>query len=104
MGMYCCCGVKKKDSWVCECDWDGWFLCFDLDSAPKSVPIKLYPDEDGIYEVRIFEDGDYKETESEFSVVEKNWGEKTNQAISKWKIEYDDHWVGFRGVYAWKAH
>ncbi len=103
MGMYCCCGVKKtREAWVCQCDWDGWFLCFHLDSAPKNVPIKSHPETDGVYEVRIFEDGDYSETESEFSIKEKNWGERTNQAISKWKIEYDDNWMGIRGVYAYK--
>jgi len=103
MGMYCCCGVKKRsEGWVCECDWNGWFLCFELESAPKSVPIKAHPDIDGIYEVRTFDCGDYFEEESEFSVEEKNWGEPTNEAISKWKIEYNDNWVGFKGVYAWK--
>jgi len=104
VGMYCCCGVKKRDGWVCECDWDGWFLCFDSDSDVKNVnvPVKRHPDRDGVYKVRVTEDGDSYETESEFSVVEKKWGEHTNQAVSCWKIEYDDNWMGFRGVYAWK--
>jgi len=30
------------------------------------------------------------------------WGEYTNQAVSRWKIEYNDNWMGYRGVYAWK--
>ena len=102
MGMYCCCGIKKRDGWICECDWNGWFLCFECDEIPKDVPIKKIPEKDGLYEVRTFEDGDYHEEESEFSLLEKNWGEYTNKAISHWKIEYDDNWVGFKGVYAWK--
>lgn len=103
MGMYCCCGVKRtSEEWTCKCDWDGWSLCFELDSAPKNVPIKIHPDLDGIYEVRTFDD-DYYEEESEFSTEEKNWGESTNEAISNWKIEYYDGWMGFRGVYAWKT-
>jgi hypothetical protein len=107
MGMYCCCGVKKRDTWVCQCDWDDWFLCWEqdnkqVDSIPVSVPVKKIPNKDGVYKVRIFEDGDNDETESEFSLKEKNWGEFTNQAISHWKIEYNDGWVGYRGVYAWK--
>ncbi len=66
------------------------------------MPIKKIPEKEGIYCVRVFEDGDDHETESEFSSKEKNWGEYTNQAISNWKIEYCDNWTGFRGVYAWK--
>lgn len=50
----------------------------------------------------MFEDGDDNETESEFSLTEKNWGHLTNQAISHWEIVYDDNWMGFRGVFAWK--
>lgn len=103
MGMYCCCGVKKYGDWVCECDWDGWFLCFKCENIPVKVPIKDIPDKDGIYEVRVFEDGDYNENESEFCTLKKNWGEYTNQAISNWKITYQDGWCGFRGVYAWKT-
>ena|ERR1700744_6197791 len=107
MGIYCCCGVKKIDDWVCKCDWDGWYLCWeqkdkDLYSIPIQVPVQKIPDKDGIYKVRCFEDGDYHETESEFCLEEKNWAEFTNQAISNWKIVYDDNWIGFRGVYAWK--
>ncbi len=107
MGMYCCCGVKKRYGWVCECEWDGWFLCWEqtnneIHSIPVPVPVKKIPDKDGIYQVRIFEDGDDDETESEFSLIEKNWGEFTNQAISHWKIVYIDNWTGYRGVYAWK--
>lgn len=105
MGMYCCCGIRKRDDWVCECDWNGWFLCFKKDTEdnfPKNIPIKPIPDKDGIYVVRTFEDGDYYEETSEFSTIEKNWGEFTNEAISHWKIAYDDNWLGFRGVYAWK--
>ena len=64
--------------------------------------IKSHPDTDGVYEVRVFEDGDYNEEESEFSMTEKNWGQCTNQCISKWKIEYCDNWLGVIGVYAWK--
>jgi hypothetical protein len=101
--MYCCCGVKKRDDWVCECNWDGWFLCFECENLPELIPIKSCPDTDGTYEVRVFEDGDHNETESEFSVIKKNWGEYTNQAISNWKITYNDGWCGYRGVYAWKA-
>jgi hypothetical protein len=103
MGMYCCCGVKKRDAWKCECDWKGWFGCFKTEEMPESVQIKN-PDKDGIYEVRAFEDGDNHETESEFSLITKNWGEYTNQAISHWKYEYDDNWMGFRGIYAWKEN
>jgi hypothetical protein len=103
MGMYCCCGVKKRDGWVCECDWNGWNLCFEFNSSPKNVHIKSHPDIDGVYEVRTFGDGgDYHEEESEFSIEEKNWGQPTNQAISRWKIEYDDHYMGLTVVYAWK--
>lgn len=103
MGMYCCCVVKKiKEGWICQCDWNGWFLCFELDSAPKNVPIKKIPDKDGNYEVRIFDDGDDFEEESKFSIIEKNWAQSTNQAISHWEIEYDDNWTGYKGVYAWK--
>jgi hypothetical protein len=102
MGMYCCCGVKKRDGWVCECDWNGWFLCFESENIPNPPPVKCHPDKDGLYDVRVFEDGDYNETESEFCTIAKNWGEYTNQAISKWKIVYDDHYCGFRGVFAWK--
>jgi hypothetical protein len=108
MGMYCCCGVKKRDSWICECDWDGWYLCWEqtdgeLHGIPVPVPVKKIPDEDGIYQVRVFEDGDDHECASEFSLIAKNWGESTNQAISNWKASYEDGWCGFRGVYAWKA-
>lgn len=102
MGMYCCCGVKKREGWVCECDWKGWFLCFECENIPVKVPIKTHPDEDGFYEVRTFDTGDYDEEESEYSTIEKNWGQDTNQAVSRWKIEYDDNWTGFKGVYAWK--
>ncbi len=102
MGIYCCCGIKKRDNWVCECDWNGWFLCFQHENTPVNVPIKEIPDKDGVYEVRVFEDGDDHETQSEFSLTKKNWGEFTNQAISHWKIEYEDNWMGYRGVYAWK--
>jgi len=103
MGMYCCCGVKKRsDGWSCECDWEGWFLCFEVKNLPKNITIKKYPEKNGKYLVRVFEDGDYNEDESEFSTIEKNWEEPTNQAISKWKIEYSDNWTGYRGVYAWK--
>ncbi len=106
MGMYCCCGVKKRNGWICECDWNGWFLCFEMDyqkdNLPKNISIKEIPDEDGIYEVRTFDSGDYYEETSEFSIVKKNWGQDTNQAISHWKIEYDDKWMGYKGVYAWK--
>ena len=103
MGMYCCCGVKKRsDGWKCECDWQGWYLCFPRDEATETVPIKHHPEKDGTYLVRVSEDGDNFEDESEFSVIEKNWGETTNQAISRWKIEYNDNWMGYRGVYAWK--
>ncbi len=106
MGMYCCCGVKKRDGWKCECDWDGWFSCFKIDHAednfPKNIPIKHHPDIDGTYEVRTCDSGDYNEEKSEFSLIEKNWGELTNQAISRWKIEYNDNWMGYKGVFAWK--
>lgn len=106
MGMYCCCGIKKRDGWICQCDWTEWFLCFEMDynhdNFPLNIPIKEIPDKDGTYEVRVFEDGDYDEMESEFSLVKKNWGEVTNQAISHWRSEYDDNWMGYRGVYAWK--
>lgn len=106
MGMYCCCGVKKSiDGWKCECDWEGWFLCFEMDSSdgfPKNIPIKSIPDKEGKYKVRTFSDGDYHEKESEFSLIPKNWGQCTNQAISHWEIEYNDNWMGFEGVYSWK--
>ena len=107
MGMYCCCGVKIRDEWICECDWEGWFLCWkqerdDLYSIPVEVQVKEIPDKDGTYLVRIFEDCDYDERESEFSLIEKNWGEYTDQAISHWKISYYDGYMGYRGVYAWK--
>ncbi len=106
MGMYCCCGVKKIEGWICECDWEDWFLCFEMDyiqdNFHKSIPIKKHPEIDGVYEVRTFDSGDYKEEESEFSIIPKNWGEITNQAISHWEIEYDDNWMGYKGVYAWK--
>lgn len=105
--MYCACGIKKRDGWVCECDWEGWFLCFEqtnpyVHAIPIPVPVKKIPDKDGIYQVRVFGDGDDYESESEFSIIEKNWGEFTNESISHWKIEYDDGWFGYRGVYAWK--
>lgn len=105
--MYCCCGVKKNDGWKCECDWNGWFKCYDdedknLHALPYPIPIKKIPDKDGIYEVRVFGDGDDHETKSEFSTVEKNWDQPTNKAISHWEITYDDNWMGYVGVYAWK--
>ncbi len=104
MGMYCCCGVKKcADGWVCECDWNEWFLCHEIEHLPVKVAIKLHPDVNGIYDVRTFECGDYFEEKSSFCTEEKNWGAFTNQAISKWEIVYDDHWTGFKGVYAWKG-
>jgi hypothetical protein len=102
MGMHCCCGVKKREDWICQCDWDGWFLCFESENIPVNVPLKSHPDIDGVYEVRVFVSGNYFEQESEFCMIEKNWGEDTNQAISKWKIEYSDNWIEHRGVYAWK--
>lgn len=108
MGMYCCCGVKKIDGWKCKCDWKDWFLCFknehEEDNFPKGIPIKEHPDTDGIYEVRTFDSGDYNEEESEFCIQEKNWAQPTNEAISRWKIEYNDNWLGCRGVFAWKEN
>lgn len=102
MGMYCCCGVKKRsEGWKCECDWDGWSGCFKTDEMPESVPIKN-PDKDGLYKVRVFEGGDNHEAESQFSLKQKNWGQITNEAVSLWEYEYNDNWMGFRGVYAWK--
>jgi hypothetical protein len=102
MGMYCACGVKKTDDWQCECDWSGWYLCFEIKEFIKHAPVKEIPEKQGQYLVRTFEDGDYHEEESEFSLIKKNWGESTNQAVSHWKIEYQDGWLGYRGVYAWK--
>lgn len=102
MGMYCCCGVKKRDGWQCECDWTDWFLCFEVEGVSKDIPIKKIPDKDGMYQVRCFEDGDYYEDESMFCLTEKNWGQDTNKQISHWEIEYSDGWMGYRGVYAWK--
>lgn len=103
MGMHCCCGVKKRDNgWECACDWNGWFLCFEHENVPKNVPIKKHPEIDGEYNVRVFEDGSDHEAISKFCTEEKNWGQYTNEAISKWEIEYDDNWMGYRGVYAWK--
>ncbi len=109
MGMHCICGVKKrKDEWICKCDWEGWFLCFSIPNLEngrlKPIPIKDHPELEGTYLVRVFEDGNNFEEESEFSIVEKNWGEETNQAVSRWKVEYDDNWLGYRGVYAWKEN
>lgn len=104
MGMYCCCGVKKREGWICECDWDGWFLCYEKENLPKKVPIKAHPEINGIYEVRVFADGDDHETEGEFSIVEKNWGECTNQAISHWRVDYFDGWCGFTAIYAWRQN
>lgn len=101
--MYCCCGVKKRDGWKCECDWEGWFLCYERESVPNNIPINSHPEIDGTYLVRVFEDGDDHETESEFSIIEKNWGEFTNLAISRWKVDYWDNWLGLSGVYAWKS-
>lgn len=101
--MYCACGVKKReDGWICECDWEGWYLCFKFNEGnfPKDIPIKL-PEKNGVYTVRTFDSGDYDEEESEFSLVKKNWGQATNHAISHWKVEYNDNWMGFKGVYAW---
>lgn len=108
MGMYCCCGVNKsKEGWTCECDWKGWFLCWEqkhpeVHSIPVAVPVKAIPEKNGVYKVRVFEDGDFNEKKSEFSVISKNWGEPTNESISHWKITYSDGWCGYRGVYAWK--
>lgn len=69
----------------------------------SNAPFKEIPEKEGNYLVRTFEDGDYNEEESEFSIVKKNWGESTNQAVSNWKIQYYDGWTGYRGVYAWKG-
>ncbi len=96
-----------RDGWTCECDWKDWFLCWkqkdpELHAIPIEVPIKEIPDQDGIYLVRVFDGDDYNEEESEFSLTKKNWGGITNQAISHWKIAYDDNWTGYVGVYAWK--
>lgn len=102
MGMYCACGVKKSEKWECQCDWNGWFLRFNHELHQSPAPIKDLPEKDGKYLVRIFEDGDDSEMESNFSVVKKNWGQYTNEAISNWEIEYEDGWTGFIGVYAWK--
>lgn len=103
--MYCACGVKMRDGWKCECDWKGWNFCFEMhnkDAFPKNVPIKEIPEKNGIYEVRTFSDGDYDEEESEFSLIKKNWGQNTNQAISHWEKTYNDGWMGYAGVFAWK--
>lgn len=102
MYFYCCCGVKKRDNWVCDCDWDGWYLCFECKNIPVPVPIKKIPDKDGKYYVRTSECGDFFEEESEFSIKEKNWGRETNKVNSHWEVECDDNWLGYRGVYAWK--
>lgn len=102
MGMYCACGERiSRETFDCKCNWDGWNRCYDDEIHPKISEIKL-PEKDGIYHVRIFSDGDCYEDESKFSVVPKNWGQKTNEIISHWEIEYDDGWVGYRGVYAWR--
>lgn len=104
MGTYCCCGVKKRsEHWKCECDWEGWYACFKTDQMPQNIYIKN-PDRDGKYLVRIFEDGDDYEDESAFSLIEKNWGQCTNDAISNWEVDYCDGWMGYRGVYAWKEN
>ena len=104
--MYCACGVKKVKKWKCECDWEGWFLCYpkdwDLGATPIGIPVKEHPDKEGKYLVRICVDGDDSECESQFCLTPKNWGLVTNGAISRWDIEYDDKWMGYIGVYAWK--
>lgn len=41
MGMHCCCGVKKRDGSVCECDWNGWNLCWEQDNHLHSIPVKV---------------------------------------------------------------
>lgn len=106
MGMYCCCGVKKRDEWKCECDWEGWFLRYEMpylkNNFPENIQIKDHPDIDGIYEVRTFDDGDFDEEESKFCILKKNWGQETNKIISHWEIEYSDEWMSYTGVYAWK--
>lgn len=104
MGTQCCCGEKMgRVGWKCDCDWEGWYLCYEQKEFPN-VPIKKIPEKDGIYTVRVCEDADYNECESEFSIKEKNWGEDTNQAISNWKQQYYDGWCGWRGVFAWKEN
>ncbi len=90
-----------SEEWPCECDWTGWSGCFKTEEMPESVPIKL-PDKAGKYLVRVFDDDNYEE-ESEFSLLKKNWGQVTNQAISNWEIDYCDNWTGHTGVYAWKV-
>lgn len=107
MVMYCACGQRKtrdkegKDSWICRCDWKEWTACFKTKETPDNITISL-PTKNGIYQVRVFEDGDNYEDVSEFDLEKKNWGNPTNKAISNWKITYDDGWTGYKGVYAWK--
>ena len=102
MGRYCACGVKMRlEGWKCECEWEGWYLCFRNNNFPE-IPIKEHPDCDGKYLVRTFDCDDYNEIESEFCLTPKNWGQITNEAISRWEAEYQDGWMGYTGVYAWK--
>lgn len=103
MGMYCCCGAKKSvPGWSCKCDWDDWFLCYENKDLPKNIPIKPHPSSSGTYLVRVFEDGDYYETNSEFSLTPKDWGKPHNKYVSHWEIDYFDGWLGYRGVFAYK--
>lgn len=89
------------DGWVCKCDWEDWFLCYDSQHAPAGIVVKL-PEKNGVYNVRTVDEDGYYEEESEFSTIKKNWGQFTNNAISHWKITYDDGWTGYKGVYAWQ--
>ena len=104
MGRYCACGQKKYDGWECKCNWDGWFACFNNKDIPDYVPIKEFPNKEGTYLVRTFDEGDNSEEESEYVLTPKNWGEYNNEAISRWKIAYNDNYLGYRGVYAWKEN
>lgn len=91
MGHYCCCGMRTSSP--CQCSWDGWV---NLHETPDDLP-----QEDGVYQVRVWEDCEARETVSKFTLVPRKWS-RFIDFESQWEKDYWDGWVGYASVYAWK--
>lgn len=94
MGRYCACGAKYYGVEVhCVCDKIGWHDIFENESD--------LPNKEGVYDVRVTEDGEQYETTSEFSLEKRDWNNHSIEP-SHWSEDYEDNWLGWRKVYAWR--
>lgn len=110
MEMYCCCGQKIRDNFVCLCDWDGWISSYDYpeERKNKDTPIYKYPLESGKYLVRYQTSyADRYEDEDIFSVkpirIEKDYDNKLFP-IHWQKEDFETYYsIGvLNSPYAWK--